>query len=138
MRNLRARFRFPMAPVRFASAALLLLALAFPAAPTLGGDPEKGAKVFRKCKACHAMEAGKHKLGPSLHGVFGRVSGSVADFTKYSKAMKAAAVVWDDETLDAYLKAPKKFIKGGRMAFAGLKKQKDRDDVIAYLKDAGG
>ncbi len=100
------------------------------------GDLKAGEKVFRKCKACHTLEAGgKNKVGPNLHGVFGRTSGT-SDGFKYSKAMKEAAIVWNDETIAAYLEAPRKYIPKNKMAFAGLRKQKDRDNVIAFLKEA--
>ncbi len=100
----------------------------------LAGDPEMGMKTFKKCKACHSVEAGKNKIGPSLFGVFGRQAGIVTDF-KYSKAMlaKAPEIVWDDVSLDAWLTKPKKFIPKTRMGFPGLRKQEDRDNVIAYL-----
>jgi cytochrome c len=99
------------------------------------GDAAAGEKVFNKCKACHTVEAGKNKIGPSLHGVFGRKAGSVEGF-KYSDAMKNAGVTWDEKTLDEYLAAPKSFIAGNRMMFAGLTKEDDRQNVIAYLKEA--
>ena len=105
-------------------------------APVLAeGDPDRGKKVFKKCKACHVADKKKNRIGPYLVGVFGRTSGTVDGF-KYSKAMIAAEVVWGEETLDIYLTKPKKFIKGTRMAFGGLKKKKDRQDLIAYLKQA--
>ncbi len=108
----------------------------FAAAPAWAdGDAKAGKKVFNKCKACHALKAGKKKIGPSLHGIIGRNAASVEGF-KYSKAMKASGVVWTDENLDAYLTKPKKFMPGNKMVFVGLKKEKQRADVIAYLKEA--
>ncbi len=110
------------------------------------GDAKRGKKVFNKCKACHKLVAGKKAVGPSLHGMFGRKAAMVKKF-KYSKDMKAAGengLVWDDASFLAYMKSPKKFIgsKIGkkkaktRMAFNGLKKEKDRVNLLAYLKQA--
>ncbi|PPB79729.1 cytochrome c [Albidovulum inexpectatum] len=100
-----------------------------------------GEKVFRKCKACHKVgEGAKNGTGPVLNGVVGRPAAAVDGF-KYSNAMKAAAedgLVWTPENLHEYLAAPKKFIKGTKMSFAGLKKPEDIDAVIAYLSTFGG
>jgi len=98
------------------------------------GDPVAGEKVFKKCTACHVVDKDKNKTGPHLVGLLGRTAGSVDSFKKYSKAMKASGIVWDAASLDGYLENPKKYLKGGKMAFAGLKKQKDRDNIIAYLE----
>jgi len=95
------------------------------------GDAAKGEKVFNKCKACHSFK--KNKFGPNLAGVYGKPAASVAGY-KYSKAMKAANITWDEENLDKFLKKPKKFIKKTKMSFGGLKKEKDRENVIAYMK----
>ena len=101
------------------------------------GDPALGKKVFAKCQACHSLEAGKNKVGPTLHGVIGRASASEADFT-YSDAMKNAHVTWDPDTLDKYLTKPKDMVPGTKMAFPGLPKEKDRADLISYLEQAAG
>ncbi|MCH7486326.1 MAG: c-type cytochrome [Proteobacteria bacterium] len=101
------------------------------------GDPAKGAKVFKKCKACHtAKKGGKHKVGPNLFGVVGRMAGST-DFKRY-KGLKGADWTWDEALLDEYLKDPKAFSKkrtGKRSSMVfKLKKSGDRANIIAYLK----
>jgi cytochrome c len=106
------------------------------AGPALAdGDAAKGEKVFNKCKACHTVEAGKNKVGPSLHNIIGRAAGAVEGF-KYSKGMAefGASHSWDEDTLSSYLEKPKDVVPGTKMAFVGLKKEDDREDVIAYLK----
>ena len=111
-------------------------ALAALSQPALAeGDTAKGEKLFKRCAACHSLEAGKKKIGPSLAGVFGRAAGAVEDF-KYSKAMVDSGIVWDAETLDKYLERPKKFIPKNKMAFPGLRKVDQRADLIAYLEQA--
>ncbi|EPS44879.1 hypothetical protein H072_1125 [Dactylellina haptotyla CBS 200.50] len=101
------------------------------------GDVKKGADTFKKrCKQCHTVESGaNHGTGPNLHGLFGRVSGTTSGFG-FSDANKKAGVTWDGEKLFEYLENPKKFMPGNKMAFAGLKKEKERNDLVAYLKDA--
>lgn len=114
-----------------------VLAVALADAALAEGDAAKGEKVFRKCKACHAVgEDAKNKVGPQLNNVIGRTAGTADDF-KYSKAMVAKGeegLVWDEETLTQYLHKPRDFIPKNKMAFAGLRKDDDLADVIAYLK----
>ena len=97
------------------------------------GDVAKGKKVYRKCAICHAVKKDKKKIGPSLFGVIGRKAGTAKGF-RFSTAMKKSNLTWDEATLHAYLKNPRKAVKGTRMVFAGLRSKKDRDNVIAYLK----
>lgn len=99
------------------------------------GDPKAGQAVFAPCKACHSLDAGKNGVGPSLHGLFGRTSGTAPNYN-YSPAMKSANVVWGDDTLFKYLADPKVFVPGDKMAFPGVKDEQKRRDVIAYLKEA--
>lgn len=113
----------------------LLAAFASPA--MADGDAAAGEKVFKKCKACHTLEEGKNKVGPSLHGVTGRAAGTLEGF-KYSKAMTESGLTWDDETLAKFLTKPKALVPKTRMSFAGLKKEDDIENVIAYLKANGG
>ena len=99
------------------------------------GDATKGAKVFKKCKACHTIaEGGKKKQGPNLFDIVGRKAATVEGF-KYSKAMKASGLTWNEEMLDKFLTKPKKLVPKTRMAFAGLKKESQRKNLIAYLKE---
>ena len=114
---------------------VLLASFAFASGAQAEGDAAKGEKVFKKCKACHVVNEEKNRVGPHLVGLFGRTSGSIEGF-KYSKAMAEAGIEWNEETLDGYLESPKKYLKGTRMAFGGLKKPEDRANVIAYLKEA--
>ena len=112
------------------------LLLTAPTAVLATGNADNGKNIFRKCAACHSLEPGKKKIGPSLHGVIGRAAGT-ADGYPYSKAMTAygqSGVVWGGDTLNVYLEAPRKVVKGTKMSFPGLKKAQDRADVIAYLK----
>ena len=114
---------------------LIAGALALAGQSALAQDAAKGEKLYKKCKACHSLEAGKKKVGPSLHGVFGQTAGTVEGF-KYSSAMKDSGIVWDEETLNTFLEKPKDMVPKTRMAFPGLKKEQDRMDLIAYLKEA--
>lgn len=114
-------------------AALAAAALA-PGRPAAAeGNAEAGQRIFRiQCGACHVVEAGKNRVGPSLHGIVGRMSGSVEGF-RYSAANKGASLTWDAETLDRYLVNPRGMVPGTTMTYAGLKNEQQRADLIAYL-----
>ena len=101
-------------------------------ATAIGGDAATGRQVYKKCQACHSLEVGKNALGPSLAGIIGKKSGEVPNYN-YSPAMRAANLVWDAATLDAYLLNPSKLVPQNKMPFAGLKTENERKDVIAYL-----
>ena len=94
-----------------------------------------GAKVFKKCAACHSIaQGGSNKIGPALWGVLGRKAGSISDY-KYSKAMTAHGKAWSFDEMNSFLIKPKDWIKGTKMSFAGLKNAKDRAAVILYMNE---
>lgn len=100
-------------------------------------DIKKGKKVFKKCKACHSLTEGKNKVGPSMFGLIGSNSGAVEGY-KYSDAMLAANLTWDEATLKEFLRKPKELVPKTKMAFGGLKKEKQIDDLFAYLQSVAG
>jgi cytochrome c len=111
-------------------AATLLVAL-----PAAAADPARGEQLWRKCASCHTLEAnGRNRAGPRLHGVFGRVAGAVPDYN-YSDALKRSGIVWNETTLDAYLKDAEAFIPGTKM-YGGLSQDADREDLLAFLRSA--
>ena len=99
------------------------------------GDAARGEAHFKECAACHKLAAGANEVGPSLHGVFSRKAGELADF-RYSPAMKRSGVSWTPEALDKYLADPQAFIPANRMPYAGMSNAADRADLIAYLQKA--
>lgn len=103
------------------------------AGSALAQDAAKGETLFKqRCAACHSVEAGQNKMGPHLSAILGRVAGSV-EGAKYSKALPAAGITWDEAQLDAYLTNPKKAVPGTSMAVA-ITNATQRADIIAYLK----
>jgi cytochrome c len=112
---------------------VLLIAAGFVSTAHAEGDPAQGERVFNRCVACHSVEAGQNRVGPSLHGVIDNPSASVEGFN-YSPAMREADLVWDDETLHAFLRDPRATVPGTSMAFAGLRDDQQVADLIAFLR----
>ena len=115
--------------VPIASAICLLASTAF----ALDGDAARGEQLYSRCQGCHSIDV--DRVGPRHAGLFGRKAGSLADYN-YSAAMRSADVVWDESTLDQFLTAPRQFIPGAKMPFAGIADAQERADLIAWLKQA--
>jgi len=113
----------------------LLIAPALAASARADGDAVRGEARFQECAACHKLEAGANEVGPSLHGLFTRKAGELADF-RFSPAMKRSGVVWTPETLDKYLADPQAMIPANRMPYAGMANAADRADLVAFLLKA--
>jgi cytochrome c len=99
----------------------------------LDGDPARGEQLYSRCQGCHSIDV--DRVGPRHAGLLGRKAGSLSDYN-YSAAMRSAGVVWDERTLDRFLAAPRTFIPGTRMPFAGIADAQERADLIAWLKQA--
>jgi cytochrome c len=105
------------------------------AAARADGDPARGEARFQECAACHRLEAGANEVGPSLHGIFTRKAGELADF-RYSPAMRRSGIVWTAQTIEQYIADPQALIPANRMPYAGMASAADRADLIAYLAKA--
>ena len=112
--------------------AVLSMLLLLAGAAHADGDAARGEARFQDCAACHRLEAGTHNIGPSLHGIFTREAGEIADF-RYSPAIKRSGIVWTPETLDQFITDPQALVPGNRMPYAGMASASDRADLIAYL-----
>lgn len=113
--------------------AILIVSSVAAGAASAAGDPAAGKTAFVKCGVCHSIKEGENKIGPSLFGIVGRPSHSVANFN-YSEPMKAYSVTWDPATLDHYLIDPRQTVPGTKMIFPGLKSETERSNIIAYLE----
>jgi cytochrome c2 len=139
MRELTAkvdRWRSTMIRVPLvAIAALTLMALPY-VAMAEPGNPTRGERMYRACVACHSLEPNRNMTGPSLAEIWNRKSGSLASFPRYSPVLKSAGIVWNDDTLDEWIKDPQHFIPGNTMTFQGMKDARQRADLLAFLKEA--
>jgi cytochrome c len=110
--------------------------LLFASAGMAAGDARRGAQLFGQCTACHSIEPGEHQTGPSLAHIWNQKAGTVQGFLRYSDALKAAGLTWNQAILNKWLASPEKLVPGTSMTFPGIKDQQAREDVIAYLKAA--
>jgi len=119
----------------FARAAAVLAAVATPPADATTADVlQRGAAVYMRCTACHAIDA--HRVGPQHCGLFGRRAGTAPGFDGYSPAMKASGIVWDARSLDRFLRNPPAAVPGTAMTYAGVTDAGDRAALIAWLRTA--
>ena len=121
---------------RCAVTSLCAFALGAAGAGSAAGDKERGARAFGACAACHSLEPGRHLTGPSLSGLWGRKAGTHGDFLRYSRALKDSGLVWNEQTLDRWLRNQEALVQGNFMQFDGVKDDRARADLIAFLKAA--
>ncbi len=127
--------RLTVVTLRFLVGGGVVIALgASPGFATAAGDPVQGAKAFGNCVACHSIEAGQNMTGPSLNDVLGRKAGGLASFHRYSDALKHSGLVWNEQTLDAWIANPAALIPGNDMRFQGIPDAQTRSNLVAYLK----
>jgi cytochrome c len=112
--------------------AALIVTLQLAGVARADGDAARGEARFQDCAPCHKLEAGANNVGPSLHGIFTRKAGELADF-RYSPAIKRSGIVWTPETLDKFVTDPQALVPANRMPYAGMASADDRADLIAYL-----
>src|SRR5882762_11007674 len=120
---------------RLAIAALATIALLLPALAQ-PGDAARGQQNFRACAPCHSLEPDRNMTGPSLAKLWGRKAGSLPSFERYSEALKASGIIWDDRSLDGWLTDPDRMVPDNEMPFNGIKDSRVRVDLLAFLKDA--
>ena len=114
----------------------LSIVSAVPAAAQLDGDARRGGQIYRECAACHALQPGVHTSGPSLAGLWGKTAGSVKGFSRYSKALQSSKLIWNEDSLNAWIANPGATVAGTFMTYRGMRKKQDRADLIAFLKVA--
>jgi cytochrome c len=118
----------------------LVAAVAFLILPTSAhaqqGNAARGARVYQACAPCHSLEPDRNMTGPSLSSLWGRAAGTLPSFTRYSQALKSSGIVWNNQTLDAWIANPQRVVHGNLMTFAGIADAAARADLLAYLRDA--
>src|SRR5947209_5760307 len=117
----------------------LLLAVSLAALPSTADaqvSAARGEQLYRNCMACHSLEPNKNLTGPSLSGLFGREAGTLESFSRYSEPLKSSHLVWNDNSLDAWLADPQQVVPGNQMTFPGMDNRQQRADIIAFLKQA--
>jgi cytochrome c len=120
---------------RYGIIALATIALLSPALAQ-GGDAARGQQDFRACGPCHSLEPDRNMTGPSLANLWGRKAGSLPSFERYSEALKASGIIWDDRSLDGWLTDPDRMVPDNEMPFNGIKDTRARADLLAFLRDA--
>lgn len=122
----------PAAPAALTPEEIATRVAALPA-PYNAGDYDNGRRVAAQCRSCHTLTAdGGNRVGPNLHGLFGRAAGSAEGFN-YSDAVRNSGITWDEAQLDQWLAGPRTFLPGNRMSFPGVNDEKDRHDLITFL-----
>lgn len=125
-----------MPSFRLAAASVLVAVLSFSSLHAQQGNAVRGERNFRACAACHSLERDRNMTGPSLADLWGRKAGTLPSFDRFSDALKASGLTWDDRTLDQWLTDPQHFVPGNEMPFAGIKEAPARADLLVYLKEA--
>jgi cytochrome c len=123
--------------IRYYATGLAVLTLCLGTSQTHGaGNPAQGQRVFGACAACHSLRPDQNMTGPSLADLWGRKAGSLPSFNRYSPALRSANVTWDDKTLNEWIKDPQHLVPGNEMTFDGIKDDRQRADLLAFLKQA--
>jgi len=125
-----------MSVIRTVTAAVFASVLIVSQAHAAGGNATRGQRIFRACEACHSLEPDRDMTGPSLANLWGRKAGSLASFSRYSAPLKASGVVWNEDTLSAWIADPQRVVPGNEMPFEGIKDAQQRADLVAFLKQA--
>jgi cytochrome c len=118
----------------YTACSLLVVSVALSPALAADGNSARGQRLFSSCAACHSLEPDQNMTGPSLAGLWNRRAGSLSGFERYSDALKASNVVWNDKTLDDWIKDPQQLIPNNDMTFQGIKNDQQRADLLAFLK----